>query len=52
VNRRLSGLLKPKYTILGCDIAGVVEAAAVPLAAKTALQGLRDLGHIQSDKRF
>ena len=95
-----AGLLKPKNTILGCDIAGVVEAvgrdvkqfkpgdavfgdifghnaggfaeyvsvpesvlalkpanlsfdeaASVPLAAITALQGLRDLGHIQSGQK-
>ena len=95
-----AGLLKPKNTILGCDIAGVVEAvgrdvkqfkpgdavfgdifghnaggfaeyvsvpesvlalkpanlsfdeaASVPLAAITALQGLRDLGHIQPGQK-
>lgn len=94
------GLLKPKNTILGCDIAGRVEAvgsgarqfkpgdavygellghhlggfaeyvtapesvlalkpanlsfeeaAAVPLAGKTALQGLRNLGQIQSGQK-
>jgi len=91
-----SGLLKPKITVLGADIAGTVEAvgseakqfkpgdevfgtisrgfaeyacprekhlapkpanlsfeeaAAVPMAGITALQGLRDEGHVQPGQR-
>jgi NADPH:quinone reductase-like Zn-dependent oxidoreductase len=92
-----AGLLKPKHTILGTDIAGTVEAvgssvkqfkagdevfgeagyggfaeyvcvrenrlvlkpprvrfeeaAAVPMAGLTALQGLRDKGHIQAGQK-
>ncbi len=95
-----NGLLKPKNTILGCDVAGQVEAvgrdvkqfksgdavfgevlghnlggfaeyvtapesvlalkpfnlqfeeaAAVPLAARAALQGVRDLGQIKSGQK-
>ncbi|HQV29762.1 MAG TPA: NAD(P)-dependent alcohol dehydrogenase [Thermoflexales bacterium] len=98
--RLAAGMLKPKNTILGCDIAGTVEAvgrditqfkpgdavfgevfrhhyggfaeyiavpeqilalkpanltfeaaAAAPLAAITALQGLRDLGQIQAGQK-
>ncbi|PKN93851.1 MAG: alcohol dehydrogenase [Chloroflexi bacterium HGW-Chloroflexi-6] len=98
--RLMTGLLKPKYNILGADIAGRVEAiganvtqfrpgddvfgdifgsgagglaeyaavsehalalkpsnltfeqaAAVPLAAVTALQGLRDLGQIKAGQK-
>jgi NADPH:quinone reductase-like Zn-dependent oxidoreductase len=98
--RLMSGLLKPKHTILGADVAGRVEAvgrnvtqfqpgdavfgdisacgwggfaeyvcasedalvlkpanisfeeaAAVPMAAVTALQGLRNQGHIQPGQK-
>jgi NADPH:quinone reductase-like Zn-dependent oxidoreductase len=98
--RFMTGLFKPKYNILGCDIAGVVEsagknvrqfrkgdavfgdlsvfgwggfaeyvcvrenalvlkpenisfhdAASLPVAAVTALQGLRDKGKIQSGQK-
>jgi len=98
--RMMAGLLKPKYNILGADIAGVVvkvgskvsqfqpgdevfgdlsgtgfggfaeyavstenklckkspnlsfqQAAALPMAATTALQGLRDKGNIQKGQK-
>ena len=46
-----AGLLKPKNKILGADVAGQVEAAAVPQGAITALHCLRDKGQVQPGQK-
>ena len=46
-----AGLLKPKNKILGADVAGQVEAAAVPQGAITVLHCLRDKGQVQPGQK-